>query len=433
MRVLVTGGYGLIGAAILAQLHRDGHEVVGFGRTVAVARRRFPYAGWIAADVRGLTTAPAWRPVLEGIDAVVNCLGVLQDGARDDVQGVHVGATCALFDACQDAAIGRVIHISMLGAEPDAPTEFARSKAEGDAYLMRLDLDWLILRPGLVLAPAAFGGSAMLRAIAACPLVTPVIGADARIQVVSVADIARTVSFALKPGAPARAIWQLAHGQVHRLEDIVLALREWLGDPDRPLWRVPEWAARAVAICADVLSWLGWRSPARSTALTQLTAGVTGDPREWMAATGITPRSLDDILADWPSDVQERWFARLYLLKPAAIAALAVFWILSGLVALGPGGDAAAAHLAASGFPPTLVGVTVFWGAVLDVVLGLLLLLVRRFTRAVLLVMLAVTPLYLLIGTLLAPQLWLDPLGPYVKIVPMLLATAFTLAILDER
>ena len=57
----------------------------------------------------------------------------------------------------------------------------------------------------------------------------------------------------------------------------------------------------------------------------------------------------------------------------------------------------------------------------------------RRLTRAVLIVMLVATPLYLLTGTVLAPQLWLDPLGPLTKILPLLLATCFTLAILDER
>jgi hypothetical protein len=47
--------------------------------------------------------------------------------------------------------------------------------------------------------------------------------------------------------------------------------------------------------------------------------------------------------------------------------------------------------------------------------------------------MLVVTPIYLIVGTVLAPQLWLDPLGPYLKIVPLLLATMLALAILDER
>ena len=73
-----------------------------------------------------------------------------------------------------------------------------------------------------------------------------------------------------------------------------------------------------------------------------------------------------------------------------------------------------------------------YWGAWFDVVLGLLLL-VRRFTRTVLVIMLVAAPIYLLIGTVLAPQLWLDPLGPLVKIIPLLVATLFTLAILDDR
>ena len=55
MRVLVTGAYGLIGSACLAQLHQQGHELVALGRAVASARRRFPYARWIEADVRKLT------------------------------------------------------------------------------------------------------------------------------------------------------------------------------------------------------------------------------------------------------------------------------------------------------------------------------------------------------------------------------------------
>ena len=89
-------------------------------------------------------------------------------------------------------------------------------------------------------------------------------------------------------------------------------------------------------------------------------------------------------------------------------------------------------QLAASGFPPRVVELTVLLGALFDIVLGALLL-VRKFARHVLIVMLVATPFYLLIGTWLAPQLWLDPLGPLLKIVPMLVATMLTLAIMDDR
>jgi hypothetical protein len=90
------------------------------------------------------------------------------------------------------------------------------------------------------------------------------------------------------------------------------------------------------------------------------------------------------------------------------------------------------AHLKAAGFPPWLAEPVLLSGAYFDYALGLLLLL-RPLTRFVLLLMLVVTPAYLIVGSVLAPQLWLDPLGPFLKIVPLLLATMLALAILDDR
>jgi uncharacterized protein YbjT (DUF2867 family) len=377
-------------------------------------------------------------PLLAGIDAVVNCVGVLQDGLHDDAHVVHVAATVALFDACVAAGIRRVVHISAIGADAAGPTAFARTKAAADAHLAALDLDWMILRPALVLAPAAYGGSALLRALAAFPLLTPLPAGASRIQVVSVDDVAATVALCLAPAAPgagaapARSTWELAHPQAHALGEIVAALRRWLGYRPVPAVTVPPAIAAAVAGIADALGRLGWRSPLRSTALAQLGAGVVGDPSAWMRSTGIRPQSLDDILAAQPAGVQERWFARLYLIKPVAIAALALFWVATGVLALGPGRTAAMAHLTQAGLSPPLARLTVDLGALFDIVLGVLLC-VRRFARPVLLVMLAVTPLYILAGTMLAPRLWIDPLGPLTKIVPLLIATLFVLAIIDER
>jgi hypothetical protein len=70
--------------------------------------------------------------------------------------------------------------------------------------------------------------------------------------------------------------------------------------------------------------------------------------------------------------------------------------------------------------------------ALFDIAIGLAVC-VRRLTRRALQIMLATALVYLLVGTVSAPQLWIDPLGPYVKIIPMLVAAGLTLAILDER
>jgi uncharacterized protein YbjT (DUF2867 family) len=432
MRVLVTGAYGLIGAAVLARLHRDGHEVVGSGRTLESARLRAPYATWIEADFDRLTLAGDWLPLLAGIEAVVNCVGVLQDGARDDVRRVQVAATTALFAACERAGVRRVVHISAIGAARSGPTAFSRSKAEAEDDLAGRYLDWVILRPGLVLAPAVYGGTAMLRGLAGFPFVMPLIEPQARVQVVSVDDVAETVARCLAPKAKLCVKWDVAHPQVHTLGAIAGSLRGWLGFAPGRTITLPSPAAVAIGAIADVLGYLGWRSPARSTGLRQLAAGVVGEPQPWIKATGIEPKSLADILAQQPSSVADRWFARLYLFKPLAILGLALFWLLTGMISLGPGRAAATAHLTAAGFSPALAQTVLVAGAFFDYLLGVALL-VRRLTRPVLLVMLLSTLLYLLTGSVLAPQLWSDPLGPYLKIVPVMLATLFTLAILDER
>jgi uncharacterized protein YbjT (DUF2867 family) len=433
MRVLVTGAYGLIGSACLARLYRDGHELIAAGRTIGEAARRQPFARWIAADFSRLTQPDQWLPLLEGVDAVVNCVGVLEQSTRDDIVRTQVDGTIALFEACERAGVRRVVHVSAIGASAEGKTDFARTKARADAHLTGLDLDWTILRPALVMAPAVYGGTAMLRALAAFPLFVPGISAAKQIQVVSIDDLTETIAWCLRAGSPSKVIWEVAHPQVHTLSDIVAALRGWLGFAPRPVVSVPLPILRAFAAWpAAVAGYLGWRSPARPTALKQLAAGVVGNPSPWSQTTGIKPRSLADILAEHPATVQDRWFARLYLLKPLAILALAMFWVATGVNALGPGHNSAVAQFAATGYPPQTASLVVFVGAWFDIIVGLLLL-VRRLARGVLKLMLVATLGYLLAGTWLAPQLWFDPLGPLLKIVPMLVGTALTLAIMDER
>jgi uncharacterized protein YbjT (DUF2867 family) len=442
MRVLVTGAYGLIGSAILARLYRDGHDLIAAGRSLDEARRRFPYARWVAADFARLPNADAWGPLLAQVDAVVNCVGVLQDGGRDDMQAVQVAGTCALFDACAAAGV-RVVHISAVGASAQGPTAFSRTKAQADAHLATLDLDWVILRPGLVLAPAAYGGSAMLRGLAGLPWLTPSVGG--KVQVVSVDDVADTVALCLRGDAAnvttsdatsrkatwSKATWELVHPQMHDLADVVAAMRAWHGFPPRPQLDLSVLQG-VIAMFAEWAGHLGWRSPARATALAQLSAGVIGDPAAWTSATGIKPRSLDAILAERPASVQDRWFARLYWLKPIAIVALAAFWLATGVIALGPGRAAGIAYLTKAGLGAGAAELWLVAGSLTDIALGLAVL-VRRFTRRALQLMLMVSAAYLLIGTITAPEVWSEPLGPYTKIIPVLAATAFTLAILDER
>jgi uncharacterized protein YbjT (DUF2867 family) len=431
MRVLITGAYGLIGAACLAKLRLERHDLVGAGRNINQARRRFPYVRWVTADFRELTTPDAWCELLSGIDAVVNCVGALQDGARDDLERVHVTAPAALFAACERAGVRRVVHISAVGAGAGASTAFARTKGETERKLAERDLDWVVLRPGLVIASGVYGGTALLRGAAGVPLVSPIVAAKA-IHVVAIEDVAATVAWALRPGASSRRTLELVHPQAMTLGSIVASYRTWLGLEPQPVVALPRQIAAVVSTVADALSWLGWRSPMRTTALTQLGEGIAGDPTEWMAATGIRPRSLDDVLALDPATVQDRWFSRLYVLKPLAIALLTAFWIISGIIALGPGWPGALLILRLAGFNLVGAKLAIIVGAALDITLGMAMLF-RRTCRAALITSLVVSVGYVLAAAVAVPHLFVDPLGSMLKIFPIMLATLFVLAILDER
>jgi uncharacterized protein YbjT (DUF2867 family) len=395
------------------------------------ATRRFPRVRWVAGDLARMTAPEDWAPLLDGVGAVVNCAGALQDNARDALSGVHVTGPMALYRACEARGIRRVIHVSAGGIDL-ADTAFARTKREAEQALKGTGLDWLILRPGLVMAPAAYGGTALVRALAAFPFVVPVLQPDQVMQVVSADDVAETVLRALSPDAPTRATWDVMHPEKTTLRDIFTGYREWLGLARAPVMRMPAFLARIMAWGADAVAWLGWRSPMRTTSLKQLAAGVTGDPTRWMRDAGIAPKSLSEVFAHAPAGVQERWFARLYLLKPIGIFVIALFWLFSGVVALGPGFGAGETFLIAGGMAPRLAWWTTLIGGWVDIVLGTLVLF-RRIHRAVLIAMILLCVVYLAAGSLLHPEFWLDPLGVYAKVVPIMLAMAMLAAIADER
>lgn len=430
MRVLLTGATGFIGSAVLARLHSEGHEVVAVIRSLGPAAQRLPASGFAVVDIARATRPEDWLAHLDGIDAVVNCAGVFQDSPGESTAGVHIEGIGALFAACERAGVRRVVHISAIGVEREAPTAFSRTKLEGDQALMARDLDWVILRPSVVVGRAAYGGSALIRGLAALPVI-PVLPDTGPVQVVQLDDLTRTIACFIRSDAPARLALDVAGPERLAFTDVVLAYRRWLGWDDAPLAPVPRGLAKVLFRLGDAAGRLGWRTPVRSTAEREMKRGAVGDPSEWSRITGIEPQSLGVALAAEPAAAQDRWFALLYFLKPLVIAVLAMFWIGTGLISLGPGwhigmllmqeGDAAA-------WGPLVITS----GALIDIALGIGIA-VRRTSRVALYAMLVVTVAYVIIGTALVPRLWIDPLGPMLKIWPILMLNLVALAILEDR
>ena len=122
----------------------------------------------------------------------------------------------------------RVIHLSAIGVDRETPSEFSRTKAVDDKILMATGLDWVILRPSVVMGRGAYGGSALFRGLAALPVIPRVPDAGP-LQVVHLDDVVVTILWSLRPDAPARIALELAGPERLAFDDVVAAFRQWLG------------------------------------------------------------------------------------------------------------------------------------------------------------------------------------------------------------
>lgn len=173
-------------------------------------------------------------------------------------------------------------------------------------------------------------------------------------------------------------------------------------------------------------------TPIRSTALAELRRGVTGDPQPWITATGIEPASLKSTLSRLPATVQEKWFARLYLLKPLILGVLVLFWMVSGIIPLTVAFDAASAILTAHGTPLFMAQAITVASSLADIAIGAAIAF-RRTSRVGLIAGITLSVAYMASAAIIAPSLWLEPLGALVKTGPAIVLMLVALAVMGER
>jgi len=388
-----------------------------------------PAVEWLRLDV-ATSSIGDWEAVLGEVDAVVNCAGALQSSPADRLEDTHSRGPQALIAACLARGVRRFVHFSAIGVDRATPTEFSRTKLAGDAALMASDLDWIILRPSVVLGNPAYGASALVRGLAALPIL-PVMPETAPLQPVVLDDVAATVVRLLEPGEASHIVLELAGPEAMSFTEVVRRYRRWLGFSAAVEMPLQAWLAQTLFRLGDFAAQLGWRPPVRTTAQREIARGAVGDPSAWQHLTGIAPKALADVLAARPASVQEGWFARLYLLKPLVLISLVLFWIGSGLASLGPGYDTGRALLAHTLGGPVIDVVTIA-GGIADLLIGIGIA-VRRTARPALVAGIVISLLYAAAGTVFTPWLWLDPLAPLLKIAPIVALLLVALATLEDR
>ena len=427
MRVLLLGAGGFIGREIFAALTARGHRVVAAVRDPAKAPP-FAQEPAIAIDLNVDTGVEAWLPRLAGIDAVVNCAGILQGTRSQSIDAIHRLAPIALFDACARAGVRRVVQISAISAERAAGTGYALTKLAADDHLRASGLDWVVVRPSLVHARGAYGGTALLRAIAALPFAIPVPGdGGQRFQPIHMDDVARVVAIALEDDRLLRKTIDPVGPDVLALREILEDYRRWLGFGAARVISIPRGLAR-------IATWLGDRfgGPLNSTALAQIEHGNTGDYEAFRRATGIDAISWKAALAANPAHMQDRWHSRIYFVRPMLRWALATLWIASGFAGLDGLREWTPLLAAGLGVPFIVAWAALIAACVLDLVIACLL--VRRWKpRRLAAIQTGAIVAYTVVATLLWPSLWLESLGPLLKNIPVVAAVLALGAIEEER
>lgn len=434
--ILVLGASGLIGRFVTDDLRARGFRVVGFARSLAPGQKmsaldiELPI---LSRDVSALTRLLSEHAV----DVAVNCLGVLQDGPGSDTNAVHRDFVARLLQAIAGSGRAiRLVHISIPGTADEDRTAFATTKREAERLIATSYIPHAILRPGFVVAPSAYGGSAMLRALAAFPLDLPEKEMATPFQPVAVEDISATIAWLAArdiDDASVKAVsWDLMQSEPITMAGVIKQFRLAFGTAGWPHVAMPSFMLDLGAGIGDLASTLGWMPPMRSTAIAELRRSVSGDPSAWIAATGIAPKTVREAIGRHPATIQDKWFARLFLVKALIVASLAAFWLVSGFIALFVSYGAAAGILTAHSFPPALVDPITIGTSLMDMGIGALI--AFRRTTAIGLVAGIVASLgYMFGAAILTPDLWIEPLGALVKTGPAIVLMLVALLMLDNR
>lgn len=408
MKVLVLGATGLIGSHAAQALCAAGCQVIGMSR-----RRPAGEPDWLEADFGRLTDAQDWLPLLRDIDAVVNCVGIIREHRDGDFDRLHRAAPVALFAACEQLGVRRVVQVSALGSHPDAVTGYWRSKGAADVDLQTRSLQACVVRPSLVYGDDG-ASSVMFRALATLPMVMMPAAHRAKVQPIHVDDLAALiVRLVTSEDAPPRllaAVGPRASTMADYLGDLRRGMQAGAGlvlelpaPIARVVARVAAWLPSS-ALTPESLLMLERSADGSNTADASVAAALRGRPLQDPTQFA---RPAQRITAVWT------WAAPLLTLAMAAL------WLWTAAISwFGWPHAESRAWLAACGVPASAQEAILLAACMSDAAIGVLLL--ARPRRWLWGAQLALVGGYTVVMSMCLPCFWLHPFGPLSKNLPLL-------------
>jgi NADH dehydrogenase len=299
MRVLVTGATGFVGREIVRQLHETGHSIRILARSHKSSRVQEAVSRYRAQVHPGdVLDAAALDGALNGMEAVIHLVGIISEVGDSTFENVHARGTGNIVTAAQHGRVRRFVHMSALGARPNAASRYHQTKWAAEELVRHSGLDFTIFRPSLIYGPQDQFINLFARMIRLSPVV-PLMGSPrARFQPVPVEAVAAAFTRSLGEPKSIGQTYDLCGPEALTLSEILDRILDVLNRRCLKL-QVPPGLARCQAVLLELVfrRLLRKASPLNRDQLIMLQEDNIGNPQPANELFGLTPTSLREGIA----------------------------------------------------------------------------------------------------------------------------------------
>jgi NADH dehydrogenase len=291
MKILVTGGTGVIGTSVVHELHRRGHGVTVLTRHADRDKQSWP-AG-VEAWSGDISDEKSVRGAADGCDAILHIAGIVDENPpAATFQSVNIEGTRHVVLEAERAAVKKIVFISSLGAARGA-SGYHKSKCVAEDVVQTFTRDWVVVRPGAVYGPGDEHISMLVRMVRSLPVLPTIGDGNQQFQPVWHEDLSRALAAALERDDVRCASFDVTGPDLTSQNDLIARLRVLT---NRPAVQAPlpellaEWGVRALdALGVDVPF-----TPAQFDMLREGNVVAPDEVNALATVFGVQPTSLED-------------------------------------------------------------------------------------------------------------------------------------------
>lgn len=224
--ITVFGGAGFLGRHIVRRLARDGWivRVAGRDRDRALFLKIYGDPGQVVPIITDITRPESVVSAVVDADAVINLVGILAPSGRNSFDAIHAQGAANVAAAARDAGASRLIQVSAIGADPNSPSLYARTKAAGEQAAKSAFPEVTILRPSVVFGPEDDFFNRFARLARMMPVLPTF---ETKVQPVYVGDVADAAIKVLDEPATKGKTYELGGPRVMTYREVMeIVLRE---------------------------------------------------------------------------------------------------------------------------------------------------------------------------------------------------------------